>query len=362
MLKETVASQVTMDINPEDLQIFNRVRIKDSTTFEIHDSLASIFDGFGKGGGPNSKAGVTIPFEFDIKDNKIIDIDIKSATQSDSKDAFAKKEDIKKGDLIIRDLGYYSDDLIAHYIKSEAFFISKLYHNVSVRLDPNKDEKLDFQKLYEQMVSLHQTHRDINIYIGKKKRPVRLIITLMPDEVYKKRVTKVNKKNQSSGYTTTKEFKNRAYFNLFICNIPSEQCSYKTICNLYKIRWQIELVFKVWKSVLNIHKLPKMSSARMLTTLYAKLLWIFINWQIVSDCRNYFYKTEIRVLSIIKCFKTLEEKSIQLRSCLLKFKARIEKTLLQLISIFSKNHYAESRKNRINFGDIIDLIFCKSNI
>lgn len=362
MLNEAIASQVKMDFNSDELQIFNRVRIKDSTTFEVHESLANIFEGFGKGGGPNSKAGVTIPFEFDIKDNKIIDIDIRSAVESDSKDAFAKKEDIKKNDLIIRDLGFYSDDLIEHYIKTEAFFISKLYHNGSVRLDPNKDEKLDFQKLFNQMISSGQTHLDIPVYIGKKRRPVRLIITLMPEDVYKKRITKVNKKNRSTGYTTSNEYKARAHFNLFICNISPEQCSFKTICNLYKIRWQIELVFKIWKSVMNIHKIPKMSSARMLTILYAKLLWIFINWQIVSDCRNYFYKTETRVLSIIKCFKTLEEKSIKLRSVLLKFKTRIEITLLQFISILSKNHDAEYRKNRTNFGEIIDLIFCKSNI
>ncbi|MBK8808438.1 MAG: transposase [Bacteroidales bacterium] len=39
----------------------------------------------------------------------------------------------------------------------------------------------------------------------------------------------------------------------------------ETICKLYRIRWQIELVFKVWKSILHIdqtHKMKEMDSSR----------------------------------------------------------------------------------------------------
>jgi IS4 transposase len=360
LLKEAIASQVTTTINQSELQLFNTVRIKDSTTFEVHDSLAQIFEGFGKGGGPNSKAGISIQYEFDIKNNKVFEIDIKAATQNDSRDAIAKKESIQKGDLIIRDLGYYSDDIIAHFLTKKAFFISKLYHNVSVRLNQDDRKKVDFLAIYRDMINTRKTHLDLNVFIGKKKRPVRLIAVLMPEDVYQKRVNRVNKDNKSRGYTISDEFKSRAHFNFIICNIPDTQCSWETICNLYRVRWQIELVFKIWKSIMKIDKLPKLRSDRMLTTLYSKLLWILINWQIVSDCRNYFYKTKSRLLSISKCFKTLTEKTIQLRDGLLNF--RLERTLFEFIYILRENHWSEKRKNRQNFEEIIDLIFCKSNI
>ena len=96
--------QVNTTLSPSELQLFKTVRIKDSTTFGIHESLAEVFGGYGKGGGRSSKAGLSIQYEFDIKTNKIFDIDLQSAVARDSTDAIDKKDDIQKGDLIIRDL------------------------------------------------------------------------------------------------------------------------------------------------------------------------------------------------------------------------------------------------------------------
>jgi hypothetical protein len=360
LLKEAIAKQVCTSVIASDLQLFKTVRIKDSTTFELHESLAHVFEGFGKGGGRNSKAGVSIQYEFDIKNNKVFDIDLQSAVSKDSQDALAKKDTIQKGDLIIRDLGYYSDHMIEHFISNEGFFISKLYHNVSVRVNEN-EEKLDFHRMYKQMMELNLTHLDLDVFIGKKQRPVRLVAELVPDNVFQKRLDQRNKENKSLGYATSSDYKGRAHFNLFICNISQEACSWDTILKLYRIRWQIELVFKIWKSIMHIDQLRKMKSARLLTTLYLKLLWIFINWQIVADCRNYFFKTYSRLLSISKCFQTLKENSLMLRDSLLKRKNKLENAMQEIIHFLEENHWTEKRKKRLNFEDIIDVIFCKTD-
>jgi hypothetical protein len=361
LLKEAISSQVCTTIVSSELQLFKTVRIKDSTTFDIHESLASIFEGYGKGGGRCSKAGLSIQYEFDIKSNKVFDIDLQSAVSKDSQDAIAKKDDIQNGDLIIRDLGYYSDIMIEHFITKKAFFVSKLYHNVSVRLN-EQEEKIDFSKLYNQMIVRKTTHLDLDVFIGKKKRPVRLIAELVPDEVYQKRINQRNKENKTAGYTTSNEFKSRAHLNLFICNIPEKACAWETISKLYRIRWQIELVFKIWKSIMHIDQLRKMKSDRIVTTLYLKLLWILINWQIVSDCRNYLYKTNSRLLSVSKCFQTLKEKSFILRDGLLNHKNKLEKTVLEIVHFLGENHWIEKRKKRCNIEEIIDLLFCHTGI
>jgi hypothetical protein len=360
LINESITSQVYTSIDKTELQLFNTVRIKDSTTFEIHESLCDVFEGFGKGGGRNSKAGVSIQYEFDVKNNSIFDIDLKPAIQKDSHDAIDKKETICKNDLIIRDLGYYSDTIIENFMDKKAFFISKLYHNVSVRHNSKDKGKIDFGHLYNQMIACEQNHLDINVYIGKKKRPVRLIMVLMPEDIYQKRITQKNKENKSTGYTISQEYKCRAHYNLYICNIPTSACRWDTICNLYRMRWQIELVFKTWKSIMNIDLLRKMKGERMKTTLYAKLLWIFINWKIISDCRNNFYITHKQLLSIFKCFKTLKEKSSELRANLLTSKRNLTKVLWKFILLLNTKHWVEKRKRRTNFEEIFDLLFYKS--
>lgn len=361
LLKETISAQVSSIIEPAELDMFQTVRIKDSTTFDIHPSLADVFEGFGKGGGKCSKAGVSIQLEFDIKVGKVFDIDLQSAVSKDSVDAVSKKEDIKEKDLIIRDLGYYSDKMIEHFIEKKAFFISKLYHNVSVRLN-QEDEKICFRALYRKIKAIGVTCLDLNVYIGKKKHPVRLIAELVPEHIYEQRVTQRNKENKSTGYNTSDEFKARARFNLHICNIPSTDCSWETILKLYRVRWQIELVFKIWKSLMHIDVIPKMKKERFLTSLYLKLLWIFINWHIISNCRNQFYQTEKRLLSFFKCFQTLKEMNIALRNFILVNSDKLDNILENIIEQLSTDHWVEKRKKRYNFEDIIALIFCRTAI
>lgn len=361
LLKEAISAQMCTSVAPSELQMFRTVRIKDSTTFDLHHSLASVFEGFGKGGGKCSKAGVSIQYEFDIKTGRVFDIGLQSAVSGDAKDAIAKKDDINEGDLIIRDLGYYSDVMIEHMIKNKAFFVSKLYHNVSVRLNEN-DEKVDFSAMYRQIKASGASHLDLDVYIGKKKRPVRLIVELVPESVYEQRVRQRNKENKSTGYTISNEFKSRAHLNMYICNMTPSECPWETISKLYRVRWQIELGFKVWKSIMHIDILPKMKKDRLLTTLYLKLLWIFINWLIVSSCRNQFYQTERRLLSIFKCFQTLKEQRVILQRSILKQKESLENVLEEIIEILKAGHWVEKRKQRHNFEDIIELMFCKTEI
>jgi len=359
LIGESLASQVTTTLDPTDLQLFTRVRIKDSTTFGVQDSLSDMFEGYGKGGGPSSKAGISIQYEFDLKTNNILDIELQSAVARDCTDAVAKKDDIQKGDLIIRDLGYYSGKVLEQIIVNEAYVISRLYQNVTV-YNQNK-ERIDFQRIYHQMVENQIKYQDIDVFIGNEKQSVRLIIELLPESIYQKRIIQRNKENKSRGYNTSHEFKGRAHFNLFISNIPRPSCSWDTISKLYRIRWQIELVFKIWKSILNIDKLKKSSNERFLAMLYTKLLWICINWKIISDCRNYFYSNYHKLISLTKCFQTMGENSRKLRRALVDINF-IDDFLLEIICKLQIGHWMEKRKNRQNFEEIIGLIFCKSNI
>lgn len=360
LIREALVAQTSTAIDSSDWQLFQTVRIKDSTTIELHDSLADVFEGFGKGGGPNSKAAVSIQYEFDVKSGKIFDMDLQPATHRDANDAKAKVEDVQPGDLIIRDLGYYSDEVIAGYERRRAFFISKLIHGVSVRTEQGAERKVDFGELFQTLKSAGQTHADMEVFIGKKRRPARLVVVPIPEEVYRKRIRQRNRDNRSLGYTISGEYKSRARFNLFVTNIPLDACSYETICNLYRLRWQIELAFKSWKSVMRVDQLRKVKRERMLTTLYGKLLWIFLNWKIIAECRNDCYRNGRRLLSTIKCFKTVKERGALIRLALINAPERLDDILAGIVRLMLKHHWIERRKNRSNQSDIFDLLFCKS--
>jgi len=67
-------------------------------------------------------------------------------------------------------------------------------------------------------------------------------------------------------------------YNLFITNVPAEVWNAGVIGTIYRIRWQIELMFKCWKSKIAIHYLKGINPERIRCLIYAKLILIlFVN-------------------------------------------------------------------------------------
>ena len=65
----------------EFLSIFNHVRIKDSTKFNVPDNLSSHYWGSG-GSGDTSSAGISIQYEFDLKTGKFLDFTLTEAIRN----------------------------------------------------------------------------------------------------------------------------------------------------------------------------------------------------------------------------------------------------------------------------------------
>jgi len=128
----------------EFLSSFNRVRIKDSTRFNIPKNLASSYRGSG-GSGDTSDAGISIQYEFDLKTGKFLDLHITGAVRNDRQDARETAENVCKNDLILRDSGYFSVPILQKIAEKGAFFLSRLKSDVSV-CDEDGQE-VDFEKL-----------------------------------------------------------------------------------------------------------------------------------------------------------------------------------------------------------------------
>jgi len=352
LLEEAIATQILDTHTFNSLEIFNRILIKDSTKFNIHDLLKNEFPG---SGGSGSEAGVSIQFEYDLQTGKITDLDLQAQSKNDSKDASSKQDKIQKYDLIIRDLGYYSDNVIETICKKQAYFISRLCHSSNVYATQETAQPLDFRLIYDEMKNTGSQYKDLNVFVGKKRMPLRLVIALLPQEVQIERVRKRNKENKKRKQNITDEFKARAYFNLFICNVPTEALAKEKVCDLYRVRWQIELIFKTWKSLMKIDELQKMKPDRFKTTLYMNLLWIVVFWNIIYPFRSYQSGKEHRLISLFKCINTLVDNARIIRQIIRKTKIQMGKSIRKIYIIFSTGHWIEKRKNRNSFEDIFDI-------
>jgi len=360
VLIEVLERQLSKVFCPEFLPQFNQVCIKDSTKFNVNDRLREHFKGNG-GRHKTTKACVCIQYEYDARSGKILDLHVTNGTRNDATDATETQKRISKTNLIIRDLGYYNLSVLTGFDREGAFFISRL-NATTLIYDKGQTDSLQFKTLYEQMKKRNLTSCEKQVLVGKKEQAqFRLIVQIVPEDVYEKRIRKVEIYNKTKGWNTTDDYKARCRFNLFITNIPILNITLEEITLLYRLRWQVELMFKSWKSVCAIHKLQPMKYERFACLLFAKLILIVVNLQIIRNLQGYHFKKTRQILSEFKCFKTLQESFSILKSIWKERRKKSEKNLMKLIRLFSSNHWKENRKERNNLCEIIDLFICKSN-
>ncbi len=361
LIEKQLSQELGNQIDAGWLSSFNRVSIKDGTRFDLPEAYKELFPG---SGGSASKAGACLQFEYDIKSGHILDLNLTAANRPDARDATEVLDTVTNNDLVIRDLGYYAFTSLFNIASKGAYFISRLGYKTNVYKNGKGGlEKLDFKVLYHEMKQHGLSRVCENVWIGTKaKIPVRLVIELMPESVYEQRMKKTNKIHKKKGYQTSEEYKFMSRFNLFITNAPETMLPDQVVPVLYRIRWQIELIFKIWKSIIGIHHNRKMKYERWLCLLHFKLLLMIINWNFILLQRNYMYRYNGRLLSLNKCFKTLFDNSHRLRSALkqgvkgiIKFTQWVDKTLRE-------NHWLEKKKKSLGLEKIFYLLYCKSNI
>jgi hypothetical protein len=364
-LRELIEKQLSVELNNQIeagwLHPFNRVTIKDGTRFDLPEEYKEYLPG---SGGSASQAGACLQFEFDIKSGHIIDLSLTPANRPDAKDALEMMDTVAINDLVIRDLGYFSYTSLTNISDKGAYFISRLNPKTIVwEMIKDKQSRLDFKILYHQMKRYNLTIIYKDVYIGNQvKMPVRLVIELMPDEVYEKRMRKIQKLHRKKGYQTSEEYKFLSRFNLFVTNVPKETLPDEVISSLYRIRWQIELIFKIWKSIIGIHHTRKMKYKRWLCMLYFKLLIMIVNWNIIMTQRNYLYRSKGRLLSLNKCFKTLCDNSNRLRTAIKTGNKSINRFIRWVVRTLNENHWLERKNKSKGLEKIYYLLYCKSNI
>lgn len=88
------------------------------------------------------------------------------------------------------------------------------------------------------------------------------------------------------------------------------------VIQTYRICWQVDLVFKTWKSIFKMNSRSCLNTARWQTFTYVRLLWIVVMWDIfiytravVIDRQN----DRLQLLSMYKCMKLVALNTASIR-------------------------------------------------
>lgn len=333
-LMEALMAQQNAQPLPAIGKQFTRVLIQDSTCWSLPRGLADDFPG------SHSKrdraATARLQVSYDLKAQRFHEFALHCFRENDQGHASQILQWVEAGDLVIRDLGYFSQHVFADLEQKEAFFVSRLHYRVNLY---HEGEVVEMDRLIR-----GRKHIDMNLVMGAQAQlPVRVIGIKLPAA---QAAARRRKAQHYSGTKMHAAYRRWLGWTFFITNLPSARYSAAAIDQLYRLRWRIELIFKGFKSGLNWSAMfakASLKAERVIMTTYAMVIYVLLCWR----CYQWFLQQPgCSRLSLLKFLPWFSLHYDQIAAC---------HDLRQKVATVAKLCSYERGKHRQNYWDQLAL-------
>ncbi len=353
---DTLKNQIPLPLTV--LQQFTGIYLTDSSVIALPDSMAQDYAGCG-GNGPQASLKVQLVFEF-LAGN-LTQIDLQAGRKPDQSYRGHVKV-IPKGSLSITDLGYFClDSFKAIMYERLAYFLSRFYK--STGLSTPEGESINLLELVQ---SYPREAFEINVLMGKRSKhrlPCRLIVLPVPQEVADQRRHKAKEAARRNHKTVRKHTLALMSWTFFVTNVPTDMLSIEQIRLLYPVRWQIELVFKLWKSYCGLKHIAGFRRERILVELYAKMIGVILTHFLIAPLRMPHGSLANREISPFKVRKIFQRFARDLSRCLGDL-TEFQITLSEMLRHIERFGFKEKRQKKPNVCHTLALVstMCGLNV
>jgi len=258
------------------LQRFNGVYVQDSTVVTLPEALAEVWEGC-------TGAALKIQVRWDLLEGALAHLELRPGKESD-RSAPAQEEELPAGALRIADLGYFSLAQLQRLDDQDVYFLTRAWLQCVVY--DAQGQRWELGELLRQ-----QAHEgvDLAVEVGAQQRlPCRLLAMRVPREVAAERRRKIHAEAKRRGETPSQKQLELADWTILFTNVPVEKLGLEEAMVVVRVRWQIELLFKLWKSYGRIDEWRSENPWRILCELYAKLLgMLLLHWVLVAGAWGY---------------------------------------------------------------------------
>lgn len=322
LLQQVLLRQTAKNYTADLFGSFNKVLLQDSTNLRLPKVLSNLFPGNHSRG--EQKAVARIQSIIDVKAMKFIDFVLGSFTQNDQSASGSILEHVKKGDLVIRDLGYFAMAIFKNLIQAQVYFLSRLKYGVSIY--DRQGHPIAWKKLVGEGRQV-----DRWVFIGSEKQvEVRLIMIPLPAEQAAEKKRKA-KQDRDQRVNHSKEYYQWLGYSIHITTVGKDIWTAKQVAKAYQVRWQIEIIFKSWKTGFHMQDMLHEGCGnehRVKVSIYLMLLFmcLFIN-KIYVRYKNEIEKRTDKQISLIKLATFVANNMIEiflmsnnhLRACIVRY-------------------------------------------
>jgi hypothetical protein len=270
------------------LEKFTAVDIGDSSTVTVPDEYEAEFPGCGGKTG-SGKAAVKIQLAWEQRGGRMTALEVTPGRHSDAK-SVALEGPVAPGSLTIRDLGYFCLKRFRSIGDQGAYWISRWQQGTSI-CDAGGVPRDLRAFLHKQPAGAAV---DVSVLLGTAERlPCRLIALRVPQEVANRRRQAAYEKAQKHGRAPAQDSLDMCGWTVFVTNCPADLLTWKEVVVLYRTRWQIELMFKLWKSHNHLAAYrDTWTSVERMALFWAKLIgvvlqhWLLLTSNLVDPSRS----------------------------------------------------------------------------
>lgn len=294
MMEETAVTAFFADpVAIPLLRRFNGVYLTDSSIVQLPDELQENWLGFG-GRVATSLAALKLQVRIDMLRGKM-EGPLLCPGRMHDRAAEALHEPLPQGALHLADLGYWKLAGLAEMSAQGCYWLTRLQVQTKlIDAEGNAWSQADFLRRQS------SDWLDMPLKLGARQQlSARLLVVKVPPSVAAERRRRIKEQARSRGQTISRDRLQLADWTLLVTNVPASLLSLDEALKLARFRWQIELLFKLWKSKGQISNWRTRNPWRILCELYAKLIgmifqhWFFLlgNWSFPD--RSWFKAADI---------------------------------------------------------------------
>ena len=249
------------------LRRFAAVAVEDVTVVGLPAELAGAFPGCGGSDSDGGRAGWKLLTRWDVTTGRLEILPPAAARHSER--ALAEGLAPLPADALrLCDLGFFDLKRLDADRQAGIHFVSRVPALLSVRVGEAAAVSLTT------WLDRQATDRvDTEVVLGTKDRlPCRLIALRVPAEVAERRLKRLRKRLKKEGRKLSERQRVMCQWTVLITDLAAGAFTVEEIEVLYRVRWQVELLYKEWKSRGGLGHSRGRRGGRVLCEAYAKLL------------------------------------------------------------------------------------------
>lgn len=285
------------------LRKFTHVLVGDSTTIHLPDALADTYPGCG-GTNAFGRAALKVRVRWDVPHGTLTHAALEAGRQTDATSPAAAAQP-PPGALVVQDLGYFALDRFRAWDRAGVRWPSKALPGLAVTADGRTAGLTDW------LAGQPGDRVDREVEVGVERVRCRLVAVRVPPAVAEKRRRDARKRAAKKSRRPSARRLAACDWTTYLTNCPAEHLTAAEVEVLYRVRWQVGLLFKLWKSHNRVAGAWSSDPVRQMAGLYARLVGVVVqHWLVLtagwSDAR----------LSVVKAARRIRERLPQVMAVL----------------------------------------------